>query len=53
MAYVPHTDQDREEMLAALGLSKLDDLFASIPENIRLRRPLDAPARRTEAEILD
>ncbi len=53
MAYIPHTDQDREEMLATLGLSKLDDLFASIPENIRLRRPLDAPARRTEAEILD
>jgi glycine dehydrogenase subunit 1 len=53
MAYVPHTDQDRAEMLETLGLSKLDDLFASIPENIRLRRALDTPALRSEAEILD
>lgn len=52
MAYVPHTAEDRREMLGAIGLSSLDDLFRGIPEEIRLRRPLNIPARKSEAEIL-
>jgi glycine dehydrogenase subunit 1 len=52
MAYVPHNEQDREEMLAAAGRERLEDLFRTIPEAIRLRRPLEIPAMRTEAEII-
>ena len=52
MSYVPHTPAEQQAMLGELNLDSLDDLFASIPEEIRLRRPLDIPARLTEAEIL-
>ena len=52
MAYTPHTPKDTAEMLSTLGLSSVNDLFACIPEKIRLQRPLDIPAIRSEAEIL-
>jgi glycine dehydrogenase subunit 1 len=52
MTYVPHTPEDREAMLRAIGLRSLDELFRGIPEALRLRRPLRIPARRSEAEIL-
>ncbi len=39
-------------MLRAVGLGSIEDLFRGIPEGIRLRRPLDIPERRSEAEIL-
>ena len=35
MSYGPHTPADRERMLAALGLSSIDDLFADIPAELR------------------
>jgi len=30
MSYIPNTDEDRAEMLAAIGAASLDDLFAPI-----------------------
>ncbi len=38
-------------MLETLGLDDLSQLFDSIPEEIRLTRPLDTPPRLSEAEI--
>ena len=38
MAYFPHTDQDRDDMLEALGLDSIEELFTCIPEKIRLDR---------------
>ncbi len=35
MAYSPHTDADRERMLAAIGVASVDDLFADIPSSVR------------------
>ncbi|MGH9362884.1 MAG: glycine dehydrogenase, partial [Thermoanaerobaculia bacterium] len=52
MPYVPHTPEDVREMLAAIGAGSLEELFRSIPEAVRLRRPLDLPAARSETEIL-
>ncbi len=52
MSYVPHTESETKAMLAAIGVESLTDLFTSIPESLRLSRPLDIPARRTEAEVL-
>ena len=31
MTYVPHTEHERGEMLAAIGLSRLEDLFDAFP----------------------
>ncbi len=38
-------------MLAVLGAGSLDDLFAHIPEELRLSRELGLPAALTEAEL--
>ncbi|MEE3181596.1 MAG: glycine dehydrogenase, partial [Planctomycetota bacterium] len=53
MAYFPHTEQDREEMLRVLGHENIEDLFSWIPENIRLGRDLELPERSSEPEIVE
>ncbi len=35
MRYLSHTQDDLREMMEAVGIKKLDELFASIPENSR------------------
>ena len=39
-------------MLAAIGVASTDELFAGIPADIRLGRPLDLPAPLSETEVL-
>ena len=44
---------ETREMLAQVGFPDLDGLMAAaVPENIRLRRPLQLPAARSEHEAL-
>jgi glycine dehydrogenase subunit 1 len=50
--FAPHTVQDVREMLAACGLSSLDDLFDHIPERYRLDGELGIPAGLSEMELL-
>ena len=40
-------------MLDAIGLQSADDLFDSIPQGVRLQRPLNTPAALSEIELLD
>ena len=40
MPFIPHTDDDTREMLAAIGVASLDDLFDEIPEGL-LAGPLE------------
>jgi glycine dehydrogenase subunit 1 len=35
MIYVPHTDAERSEMLSAIGVARIADLFADIPARVR------------------
>ena len=35
MSYVPHTEADRREMLATVGVDSVEELFADIPEELR------------------
>ena len=51
MRYLPHTDADRQAMLARIGVRSIDDLFADIPADKRLKRPLDLPAAKSEIEV--
>lgn len=48
--YIPNTEQEQTEMLAALDLASVDALFADIPAEFR-NPPLDLPAPRSELEI--
>ena len=38
-------------MLDAIGAVSVDELFADIPEGVRLDRPLDLPAGKPEQEV--
>ena len=51
MRYLPHTDQDRADMLAKIGVGSIDDLFADIPPAKRLTKPLDLPQHKSELEV--
>lgn len=50
-SYVPNTPSERQEMLQAIGLSSMEELFADIPAQARLSRPFNLPAAMSEAEI--
>jgi glycine dehydrogenase subunit 1 len=49
--YTAITDADREAMLAAIGVQSVEDLFATIPADLRLERPLDLPAGQPEQAV--
>jgi glycine dehydrogenase subunit 1 len=50
--FAPHTDADVREMLDALGLSSVDDLYGHVPSGVQLDRPLDLPPGVSEMELL-
>ena len=49
--YTSATDDDRRAMLAAIGADSIDELFADVPEGVRLGRPIDLPPGRPEQEV--
>ncbi|WP_186415229.1 aminomethyl-transferring glycine dehydrogenase subunit GcvPA [Pannonibacter sp. P2PFMT1] len=51
MRYLPLSDTDRADMLARVGVSSIDDLFADIPEAARLKGLVDLPKRKSEIEV--
>jgi glycine dehydrogenase subunit 1 len=51
MAYIPNTDQDRQAMLEAIGLSSLDDLYTPIPEALRFTGELNIPSRYNQVAL--
>ncbi|MFP4343718.1 MAG: aminomethyl-transferring glycine dehydrogenase subunit GcvPA [Anaerolineales bacterium] len=51
MVYVPHTDEERREMLDAIGVERLSDLFRDVPEKFRYPE-LGLPEPVSEMEIL-
>ncbi|HWP31535.1 MAG TPA: aminomethyl-transferring glycine dehydrogenase subunit GcvPA [Fimbriimonadales bacterium] len=52
MRYIPHTEEDRREMLRTIGVKDIDDLFIDIPKKLRLSEPLDIPESLDEHKIL-
>jgi glycine dehydrogenase subunit 1 len=51
LRYHPHTPEDVRVMLDAVGAKSLDDLFRSIPQPLRLARPLDVPPALDEIAL--
>jgi glycine dehydrogenase subunit 1 len=51
MRYLPLSAEDRELMLAIIGVEKIDELFADAPEAALLTTPLDLPRRKTELQV--
>jgi glycine dehydrogenase subunit 1 len=50
--YLPMTAADRDAMLRVAGREHLDELFAEIPAEVRLRRPLALPPALADGELL-
>ncbi|MGB9672845.1 MAG: aminomethyl-transferring glycine dehydrogenase subunit GcvPA [Anaerolineales bacterium] len=48
--FIPHTDQERQEMLATIGVKSLEDLFSSVPPKYRFPK-LNLPPALTEMEV--
>ena len=53
MRYLPKSPADRKEMLDAIGVASIDELFETIPGEYRLKRDLEIPRQHAESEILD
>ena len=51
--YIPHTDEELTGMLAFLGLSSLDELFAVVPEAVKLHHDLELADGVGEPDVLD
>ena len=50
MTYGPHTAEDRAQMLRAIGVESVDDLFSDIPASLR-SSALDLPAPEAEVDL--
>ena len=51
MRYLPHDPAERSDMLAAIGVRSIDELFADIPAGGRLNGDLDLPRHMGELEV--
>ena len=49
--YLPHTKEDRKEMMERIGIDSIDQLFNDIPESIRLKDGLKLDRPYSELEI--
>lgn len=52
MPYIPHTPEETQQMLAAVGVRTLEDLFADIPAAMR-PQSFHVPAGLTEMEVCE
>jgi glycine dehydrogenase subunit 1 len=52
MSFLSLTELDREQMLAAIGVESVDDLFEQVPEGVRLGRPLELEPALSEPELV-
>ena len=51
--YLPHTEEEIDEMLGFLGMDSLEQLFAHIPAAVRLSSGLDLPDGLSEPDVAD
>ena len=49
--YFPHTEADIREMLGKIGVERLDDLYAEVPESIRFQGDYQLPSAMSEMEV--
>lgn len=51
MRFIPHTPDDVREMLAAIGVASVDDLFADVPADLRADASIALPAGLCEQQV--
>lgn len=50
-SYIATTDSERRQMLETIGISSMDELFADIPEAVRIKGELKLPPGCSELEV--
>ena len=51
MRYLPLTNDDREEMKKAIGISDINEMFTSVPKEVSLDPKFNLPSHKTEMEV--
>lgn len=49
--YFPHTEADIKGMLEHIGIKSIDELYAEVPKQVRLKKDYDLPEAKSELEI--
>ncbi len=52
MAYIPHTEAEVQEMLAAIGFESIDEMYSELPEAVRFP-DLALPDPASEMEVME
>ena len=52
MRFIPHTSDNRKEMLAAIGLTGVAELFSDIPQRYILDKPLSIEPASSEPDLI-
>ena len=52
MPFIPHTEADVAEMLAAIGAPGIEALFEEIPAQLRVRSLAGIPAGLNEQQVM-
>lgn len=51
--YFPHTEADIKAMLERIGMQTMDELYAGVPQSVRLKKDYDLPEAKSEMEVRD
>lgn len=50
--FIPNTEDDKQKMLKAIGVSSVDELFDSIPSSVLLKDFLKLDGKKSEEEVI-
>ena len=50
--YLPMTEQDQKEMLASIGVEKVEELFSDIPESVRFKGEYKIKPAKSESALM-
>tara|TARA_Y100001933_G_scaffold260300_1_gene312058 strand:+ start:2143 stop:3513 length:1371 start_codon:yes stop_codon:yes gene_type:complete len=53
VSYIYNTPEDQQAMLEAIGCGSIEELFAAVPQSLRLQRPLQLPEAMGELQLTD
>ena len=51
MPFIPATEQNRKDMLKAIGVSDFEELLENVPESVQFKGDLDLPSPLSELEV--
>lgn len=49
--YFPHTEADIKAMLERIGMQSMDELYAGVPQSVRLKNDYDLPEAKSELDV--